>query len=102
MGVFFSKFYIIASFFQAKHPYLGILALVLLAGMLIGILYHAMRMLGGKPTRKSAGELMGRLDSAVLFLMLAASGVISAFADEIPFVGTMLKAAAKIVLGGVC
>ena len=102
MGVFFSKFYIIASFFQAEHPYWGFLALVLLAGMLIGILYHAMRMLGGKPTRKAAGELMGRLDSAVLFLMLAVSGVVSAFAYELPFVGTMLKAAAKIVLGGVC
>ena len=69
--------------------------------MLIGILYHAMRMLGGKPTRKSAGELMGKLDSCVLFLMLAVSGVVSAFAYELPYVGTLLTEAAKIVLGGV-
>ncbi|WP_173442779.1 proton-conducting transporter membrane subunit [Selenomonas ruminantium] len=101
MGVFFSKFYIIASFFQAHHPYLGILALVLLAGMLIGILYHAMRMLGGKPTRKAAGELMGRLDSCVLLLMLAVSGVVSAFAYELPYVGTLLTEAVKVVMGGV-
>jgi hydrogenase-4 component F len=100
MGVFFSKFYIIASFFQAHHPYLGILALVLLAGMLIGILYHAMRMLGGKPTRKAAGELMGKLDSCVLLLMLAVSGVVSAFAYELPYVGTLLTEAVKVVMGG--
>ena len=101
MGVFFSKFFIIAAFFADNHPYLGILALVFLAGMLFGILYHAMRMLGGKPSRKSAGELLGRLDTAVLIIMLAGSGVISAFADEIPYVGTILTAAAQIVMGGV-
>ena len=101
MGVFFSKFFIIAAFFADNHPYLGILALVFLAGMLFGILYHAMRMLGGKPSRKSAGELLGRLDTAVLIIMLAGSGIISAFANEIPYVGTILTAAAQIVMGGV-
>ncbi|MBP3781154.1 MAG: hydrogenase 4 subunit F, partial [Selenomonas sp.] len=101
MGVFFSKFFIIAAFFADNHPYLGILALVFLAGMLFGILYHAMRMLGGKPSRKSAGELLGRLDTAVLIIMLAGSGIISAFVNEIPYVGTILTAAAQIVMGGV-
>jgi hydrogenase-4 component F len=101
MGVFFSKFFIIASFFENNHPYLGIMALLFLAGMLFGILYHAMRMLGGRPSRKSAGELLGRLDMTVLIIMLAGSGLISAFAYEIPYVGTILTAAAQIVLGGV-
>lgn len=100
MGVFFSKFYIIAGFFAANHPYLGILALLLLAGMLIGILYHAMRMLGGKPHRKCAGELMGRLDAAVLFILLIASGAISGFIHEIPYLGQVIIKAGEIVMGG--
>lgn len=101
MGVFFSKFYIIAGFFKTEHPYLGILSLLLLAGMLIGILYHAMRMLGGRPTRKSAGELMGGLDSLVLLLLLLGSGLISAFIHEIPYLGAIIQKAATIVTGGV-
>lgn len=100
MGIFFSKFYIIAGFFRAEHPYLGILALVLLAGMLIGILYHAMRMLGGKPHRKCAGELMGRLDAAVLFILLIGSGIVSGFIHEVPYLGPVITKAAEIVMGG--
>lgn len=100
MGIFFSKFYIIAGFFRAEHPYLGILALVLLAGMLIGILYHAMRMLGGKPHRKCAGELMGRLDAAVLFILLIGSGLVSGFIHEVPYLGNVITKAAEIVMGG--
>ncbi len=101
MGIFFSKFYIISSFFESMHPFLGILALGLLAGMLIGILYHAMRMLGGTPHRKSGGELMGRLDAAVLVLLLLGSGIISGFTYEIPYIGALLTKAASIVMGGV-
>lgn len=100
MGVFFSKFYMIAGFFEAEHPYLGILALILLAGMLIGILYHAMRMLGGTPKRKSAGELMGSLDAFVLIVLLMGSGIISGFIYEIPYLGAVLTKAAGIVMGG--
>jgi hydrogenase-4 component F len=100
MGIFFSKFYIIDSFFLAERPWLGILALVLLAGMLIGILYHAMRMLGGKPKRKSAGELMGRLDTAVLLVLLLSSGIISGALAEIPYLSDLIMAAGQIVLGG--
>ena len=69
--------------------------------MLIGILYHAMRMLGGRPTRKSAGELMGGLDSLVLLLLLLGSGLISAFIHEIPYLGAIIQKAATIVTGGV-
>lgn len=100
MGIFFSKFYIIDSFFIAERPWLGILALVLLAGMLIGILYHALRMLGGKPSRKCAGELMGRLDTAVLLVLLLSSGIISGTLVQIPYLGDLIMAAGQIVLGG--
>lgn len=100
MGIFFSEFYIISSFFKAEHPYLGILALLLLAGIFIGILYHAMRMIGGKPARKAAGELMGYIDTTVLFLLLIGSGIISGFIHEIPYLGNVLMKAAGIVMGG--
>lgn len=100
MGIFFSKFYILDGFFASDRPWLGILALLLLAGMLIGILYHALRMLGGKPHRKSAGELMGRLDAAVLFVLLLASGFLSSTLSELPYLNNLIAAAGKIVLGG--
>lgn len=101
IGVFFSKFYIIYGMFKAEHPYLGILALVLLAGMVIGILYHIMRMLGGIPRRKSTGELMGALDSAVIFGLLLFSCVVSAGISELPLFNHILTNAADIVMGGV-
>jgi hydrogenase-4 component F len=100
MGVFFSEFYILAGFFKANHPYLGILALVLLAGMLIGILYHAMRMLGGRPKRKAAGELMGRVDALAMLVLLLGSGIVSGFIHELPYLGELLTKAAGIVMGG--
>ena len=100
IGIFFSKFYIIYGFFQAEHPWMGVLALVLLAGMLMGILYHIMRMLGGKPTRKAASELIGKVDAAVIFGLLLFSAVVSAQISELPVFNHLLCNAAKIVLGG--
>lgn len=101
-GVFFSKFYIIYGFFQAEHPWLGILMLVLLAGMLIGILYHVMRMFGGADKCKSSGELFGFTDTFVLVGLLLFSCVASAGLSEIDVLSHLLSHAAKIVLGGVC
>ena len=101
IGVFFSKFYIIFCFFQAEHPWLGILMLLLLAGMLIGILYHVMRMFGGQAKRKSSGELFGFVDSAVLAGLLLFSCVASAGLSEIAVLNNLLAHAAQIVLGGV-
>ena len=101
IGVFFSKFYIIFGFFQAEHPWLGILMLLLLAGMLIGILYHVMRMFGGQAKRKSSGELFGFVDSAVLAGLLLFSCVASAGLSEIAVLNNLLAHAAQIVLGGV-
>ena len=69
--------------------------------MLIGILYHALRMVGGKPHRKAAGELLGRLDTAVVVALLAFSGVLGAFLPELGQLDSLLSAAAEIVMKGV-
>ena len=74
--------------------------LVLLAGMLIGILYHVMRMLGSQPKRKSSGELFGFIDSLVLAGLLIFSCVASAGLSELPILERLLTSAAMIVLGG--
>ncbi|MDD3114159.1 MAG: proton-conducting transporter membrane subunit [Anaerovibrio sp.] len=100
-GIFFSKFYIIFGFFQADHPWLGILLLILLAGMLIGILYHVMRMFGGQAKKKSAGELLGFTDSLALAGLLLFSCAASAGLSEITVLNNLLSHAAQIVLGGV-
>lgn len=100
-GIFFSKFFIIFGFFQAEHPWLGILMLVLLAGMLIGILYHVMRMFGGQSKGRQAVELFGVVDSLTLAGLLLFSCVASAGIGEIQVLNTLLQHAAQIVLGGV-
>lgn len=101
LGVFFSKFYILFGFFQSGHPWLGMLMLALLAGMLIGILYHVMRMFGGQSRGKSAGELFGAADSAVLAGLLLFSCAASAGLSEIAVLNELLAHAAQIILGGV-
>ena len=100
-GIFFSKFYMIYGFFTADHPWLGVISLVLLAGMLIGILYHILRMLGSQPKRRFAGELLGVIDSMVIAGLLAVSFAVSACLSEITVLNRLLECAARIVLGGV-
>lgn len=100
-GIFFSKFFIVFGFFQSEHHWLGILMLVLLAGMLIGILYHVMRMFGGQSKRKHAIELFGVVDSLTLAGLLLFSCVASAGLSQIDVLNTLLQHAAQIVLGGV-
>jgi hydrogenase-4 component F len=100
-GVFFSKFYMIYGFFTAEHPWLGVITLILLAGMLIGILYHILRMMGGQSKKKSSGELFGVIDSLTIAGLLIFSGIASAGLSEITVLNRLLEAAAKIVLGGV-
>ena len=84
-----------------KRALLALLALVLLACLLIGILYHALRMVGGRPHRKAAGELLGRLDTAVVAGLLIISGVFGTFLPELGKVDALLSEAAKIVMKGV-
>ncbi|BEU87903.1 hypothetical protein TAMA11512_13670 [Selenomonas sp. TAMA-11512] len=100
MGIFFSKFYIISGFFKAGHAWQGILTLVLLAGILFGILYHVLRMVGNRPTRRSAGELLGTADTIVLTILLFGSGLLGATIEELPHLGALLKNAAAIIVGG--
>lgn len=101
IGVFFSKFHIIAGLFTVGDMWRGILTLLLLAGIVMGILYHTTRMLGGQPTRRSAGELMGIMDTAAIIALLVLSGVISLVVNELPFLGPILQESVKIVMGGV-
>ena len=100
-GVFFSKFYMIYGFFTAEHPWLGVITLLLWAGMRIGILYHILRMLGGQSKKKSSGELFGVIDSLTIAGLLIFSGIASAGLSDITVLNRLLEAAAKIVLGGV-
>lgn len=101
IGVFFSKFHIIAGLFANGTMWRGILTLMLLAGIVMGILYHAMRMLGGQPARKSAGELMGIMDTATIIALFILSGVISSTINELPALGPILQESVRIVMGGV-
>ncbi|MCR5175495.1 MAG: hydrogenase 4 subunit F [Anaerovibrio sp.] len=100
-GVFFSKFYMLYGFFTVDHPWLGVITLVLLAGMLIGILYHILRMLGSRPKRKSSGELFGYVDSLVIAGLLIFSCVVSAGLSQLTVLNNLLECAARIILGGV-
>lgn len=100
MGIFFSKFHIISGFFSAGLVWQGILSLVLLAGILFGILYYVLRMVGNRPTRHSAGELLCVTDSVALTVLLFGSGVLSATIGEIPLLHAVLKSAAHIIMGG--
>ncbi|ORU00656.1 Formate hydrogenlyase subunit 3/Multisubunit Na+/H+ antiporter, MnhD subunit [Anaerovibrio sp. JC8] len=100
-GIFFSKFFMLYGFFSSDHPWLGVVTMILLAGMLIGILYHVMRMLGGKPKRRVAGEFFGVLDSVVIAGLLVFGFIVSAGLGEITMLNHLLTNATKIVLGGV-
>lgn len=100
LGIFFSKFFVLESFFLSGNYWLGVLVLLLLAGILIGILYHAMRMLGGTPARKAAGELMGCVDTVALAVLLFVSGAVSIAFRDMPYLGDIVSNAAKVILGG--
>ena len=100
MGLFFSKFYILTAMFMEDHWFAGCVLLVLLAGVLIGILYHGMRMLCDKSSsRKPVGDLLGGMDITVLSLLLMLSCIVGAGFESIPWVNNMLNEAVKIVGG---
>lgn len=99
MGLFFSKFYILIEMFKNGHWLAGSLLILLLAGVLIGILYHGMRMLCDKAKRKPLADLLGRLDAPVLAVLLILTCVIGAGFESIPWVNTMLNQAVLIIGG---
>ena len=99
MGLFFSKFYIMTAMFKEGHWLAGGLLIVLLAGVLIGILYHAMRMLCDKAKREPLGDLLGKIDVPVLAVLLLLTCIIGAGFENIPWVSNMLNHAVMIVGG---
>lgn len=100
-GLFFSKFNIIFSLFKNGQYLLGTLLIFLLAGILIGILYHVMRMLSGKAKRKADSDLLDHTDTPFLAAMLVGSIVLGMGLEQIPYLSSLLTAASQIVVGGV-
>ena len=85
--------------FKEGHWLAGGLLIVLLAGVLIGILYHAMRMLCDKAKREPLGDLLGKIDVPVLAILLLLTCIIGAGFENIPWVSRMLDYAVMIVGG---
>ncbi|NCD09177.1 MAG: hydrogenase 4 subunit F [Negativicutes bacterium] len=99
-GLFFSKFNIIFSLFKNGQYLLGSLLVLLLAGILIGILYHVMRMLSGKAKRKADADLLDHTDTPFLAALLIGSIVLGMGLDRIPYLSSLLIEASQIVVGG--
>ncbi len=99
MGLFFSKFYILTAMFKNGHWFAGGLLIILLAGVLIGILYHGMRMLCDQAKRKPLGDLLGKTDTLVLTVLLILTCVVGAGFESIPWINNMLSHAVLIVGG---
>lgn len=99
-GLFFSKFNILTAMFKSGHFVGGSILVVLLVGVLIGILYHGMRMLcdqskAGKPI----GDLLQPIDVVVLITLLLATCVVGAGFENISWLSNLLSHAVKIIGG---
>lgn len=99
MGLFFSKFYVMTALFKGNHPVAGGIMLVLLAGVLIGILYHGVRMLCDQPKRKPLGDLLRRADILALTTLLVLSIVVGAGFENITWINRLLNQAVRIIGG---
>lgn len=99
MGLFFSKFYIMVSLFKEGHWVVGSVLIILLAGVLIGILYHGMRMLCDKAKREPLGDLLGKIDVPVLAILLLCTCVVGAGFENIPWINSLLNNAVSIIGG---
>ena len=97
MGLFFSKFYILTALFKEEHWIAGSLLIILLAGVLIGILYHGMRMLCDQPRRPSLGDLLDKLDTPVLAILLLLTCFVGAGFENIPWISNLLNHAVLII-----
>ncbi len=98
-GLFFSKFNILTAMFKTEHLWAASLLIVLLAGVLIGILYHAMRMLCDTSKKAPLGELLRPVDRIVLAGLLLSTCVIGIAFENIPWVNTLLNYATHIIGG---
>lgn len=99
MGLFFSKFYILTDMFRHDHWVAGGLLILLLTGVLIGILYHGMRMLCDIPKRKPLGDLLGKIDVPVLAILLVLTCVVGAGFERITWLNKLLDNAVKVIGG---
>lgn len=99
MGLFFSKFYIMAALFREGHWLAGGLLILLLAGVLIGILYHGMRMLCDKAKRQPLGDLLEAIDVPVLGVLLLLTCVVGAGFENISWLNRLLEQAVRIIGG---
>ena len=99
MGLFFSKFYIMSALFNEGHWLAGSLLIVLLAGVLIGILYHGMRMLCDNAKRQPLGDLLGTIDVPVLALLLVFTCIVGAGFENLPWLNNLLNHAVRVIGG---
>ena len=99
MGLFFSKFYIMSALFEEGHWVAGSLLIVLLAGVLIGILYHGMRMLCDNAKRQPLGDLLGAIDVPVLALLLVFTCIVGAGFENLPWLNNLLNHAVRVIGG---
>lgn len=99
MGLFFSKFYIMSALFKEGHWLAGSLLIVLLAGVLIGILYHGMRMLCGEAQRQPLGDLLGAVDVPVLALLLIFTCIVGVGFENLPWLNNLLNHAVHVIGG---
>lgn len=99
MGLFFSKFYIMSALFKEGHWVAGSLLIVLLAGVLIGILYHGMRMLCDNAKRQPLGDLLGVIDVPVLALLLIFTCIVGAGFENLPWLNNLLNHAVCVIGG---
>lgn len=99
MGLFFSKFYIMSALFNEGHWVAGSLLIVLLAGVLIGILYHGMRMLCDNAKRQPLGDLLGVIDVPVLALLLIFTCIVGAGFENLPWLNNLLNHAVRVIGG---
>ena len=72
---------------------------MLLTGVLIGILYHGMRMLCDKPKRKPLGDLLGKIDVPVLAALLLLTCIVGASFEKIAWINNLLNNAVKVIGG---
>ena len=75
--------------------------ILLLAGILIGILYHVMRMLCGRAKRKAYADLLDHTDTPFLAVLLIVSIALGMGLERIPYLNSLLLEASQIVVGGV-
>jgi hydrogenase-4 component F len=99
MGLFFSKFYIMSALFKEGHQLAGSLLIILLAGVLIGILYHGMRMLCDRAQHRPLGDLLGAIDVPVLALLLVFTCLVGACFENLPWLNNLLNHAVRIIGG---